>query len=208
MLSQYTRGIELNSLTLTWSRHRLGSFLFQRIQKDGKDSRFDTLKPYFFRFFNVWSIQGLWVFLTALPVYTLNSSEDTRPLTFVDLLGLCLWVFGFALEVTADRQKSEWRDNPVNKGRFITVGLWGLSRHPNYFGESTLWLGMFIVSTPILHGWQWICAISPIFVVLLLTKVSGVPLLEKKADEKWGDEEEYQKYKRETPIFIPKLPSM
>eukprot|EP01134_Creolimax_fragrantissima_P005712 CFRG5712T1 len=186
---------------------RLGTFLFGRILKESKDSRFDNLKPYFFRFFNVWSIQGLWVFLTALPVYTLNSSFADKPLGIIDVFGFSIWVLGFTLEVVADKQKSQFRKNPANKNRFIQHGLWSWSRHPNYFGEIVLWIGLFIVSSSILVGWQWICIVSPVFVVFLLTKVSGVPLLEKSADERWSNDEEYQRYKRSTSVLVPMPPA-
>ena len=86
--------------------------------------------------------------------------------------------------------KNLFRKDPANKEAFITSGLWSWSRHPNYFGEITLWTGIAIMAIPVLSGWQWVCLISPVFVTLLLTKVSGIPLLEKKAREKWGDDPE------------------
>ena len=121
------------------------------------------------------------------------------------VLGFVIWVLGFAIEVIADNQKSRFRENPGNKGMFIQSGLWSKSRHPNYFGEITLWVGIAIIALPVLHGWQWIALLSPVFVTILLTRVSGIPLLEKKADKKWGGQQDYEEYKKNTPVLIPKL---
>jgi steroid 5-alpha reductase family enzyme len=121
------------------------------------------------------------------------------------ILGFLVWAFGFAFEVVADSQKSCFNADPANKGKFIQTGLWSRSRHPNYFGEIVLWVGIAIIAIPVLQGWQWIAMISPLFVTLLLTRVSGVPLLEKKADKKWGGQEGYETYKKNTPVLIPRL---
>jgi steroid 5-alpha reductase family enzyme len=121
------------------------------------------------------------------------------------VVGFLMWVFGFAIEVSADAQKSRFNANPDNKGKFIQTGLWSRSRHPNYFGEIMLWVGIAVIALPVLHSWQWVALISPIFVTLLLTRVSGVPLLEKKADKKWGGQEDYEAYKKRTPTLIPRL---
>jgi len=105
----------------------------------------------------------------------------------------------------ADRQKGQFSADPANKGRFISTGLWAKSRHPNYFGEILLWIGVAIIALPVLQGWQWVALISPVFVALLITRVSGVPHLEKKADTKWGGQADYEAYKKNTPVLIPKL---
>ncbi len=121
-------------------------------------------------------------------------------------MGIVVWVAGFAIEVIADQQKSTFKRNPANAGRYITTGLWAWSRHPNYFGEITLWTGIAIIALPILEGWRWVTLISPVFVFLLLTRVSGIPMLEARGKKRWGDEEAYQAYTRNTPVLVPRPP--
>lgn len=198
------RSILMVVLVVIWAA-RLGFFLFRRIQKAGKDDRFDELKPNFFRFLNVWTIQGLWISLTLAAALVVITSTSRKELDLFALAGFVVWVIGFAIEVVADWQKSVFRENPENKGKFIQTGLWARSRHPNYFGEIVLWIGVMIIALPVLQGWQWVGLASPLFVILLLTRVSGIPLLEKKADEKWGGQEVYETYKKNTPVLIPRL---
>ena len=198
------RAILLSILVVVWAI-RLGTFLFGRIKKAGKDDRFDEIKPSFIRFLNVWTIQGLWVTFTMAAALVAITTTTRKELDLFAIVGFLVWIFGFAIEVVADSQKSRFSANPNNKGKFIQTGLWSRSRHPNYFGEIMLWVGVAIIALPVLHGWQWVALISPIFVTLLLTRVSGVPLLEKKADKKWGGQEEYESYKKRTPVLIPKL---
>ncbi len=198
------RSLLLAGLVVIWAV-RLGSFLFRRIQKAGKDDRFDELKPSFFRFLNVWTIQGLWVTFTAAAALVAITSANRKELDAFAMIGFLIWVLGFAIEVIADNQKTRFSADPANKGKFIQTGLWSRSRHPNYFGEILLWVGIAIIALPVLQGWQWIAMISPFFVTLLLTRVSGVPLLEKKANTKWGGQEEYENYKKKTPVLIPRL---
>ena len=198
------RSLLLASLVVIWAV-RLGSFLFRRIQKAGKDDRFDELKPSFFRFLNVWTIQGLWVTFTVAAALVAITTANRKELDVFAIVGFLIWALGFAIEVIADAQKSRFSANPENKGKFIQTGLWSRSRHPNYFGEIMLWAGVAIIALPVLQGWQWVAMISPLFVTLLLTRVSGVPLLEKKADKKWGGQEDYENYKKKTPVLIPRL---
>ncbi len=198
------RSILPAALVILWAL-RLGTFLFGRIQKAGKDDRFDELKPSFIRFLNVWTIQALWVTFTAAAALVAITSAHRKELDWFAILGALIWVLGFAIEVTADTQKSRFSANPQNKGQFIRTGLWSRSRHPNYFGEIVLWIGVAVIALPVLQGWQWVALISPIFVTLLLTRVSGIPLLEQKADKKWGGQAEYEEYKKRTPVLIPRL---
>ncbi len=201
-----TRAVIAAALVIVWAV-RLGSFLFRRIRKDGRDGRFDEIKVNPIRFFSAWTIQGLWVLLTAAAALAIITTSVREPLSWVGTIGIAIWLIGFAIEVVADQQKSAFKKDPSNAGRFISSGLWAWSRHPNYFGEITLWTGMAILALPILSGWQWVVMISPIFVTILLTKVSGIPMLERRADDRWGDEESYQRYKTRTPVLIPKPPS-
>lgn len=113
-------------------------------------------------------------------------------------------MIGFAIEVISDRQKSRFREE--NKEGFITSGLWSWSRHPNYFGEIVLWLGIAIIALPTLSGWQWATMISPIFVIVLLTKISGVRMLEVSGKKRWGTDEGYQAYLASTSVLIPLPP--
>ena len=198
------RSLLLAALVIAWAL-RLGTFLFRRVHKAGKDDRFDEIKPSFFRFLNVWTIQALWVTFTAAAALVAITTSVRKELDLFAIVGALVWVFGFAIEVAADSQKSRFNADPSNKGKFIQTGLWSRSRHPNYFGEIVLWIGIAIIALPVLQGWQWVALISPIFVTLLLTRVSGIPLLEKKADQKWGGQAEYEEYKKRTPVLIPRM---
>lgn len=186
---------------------RLGSFLFLRIRVDGNDSRFDKIKPDPMRFFTTWTLQGLWVFLTLAAVLVILTSQQTAAIGITSVIGITLWVIGFLIEVIADYQKRVFRKARARgeTGPFISSGLWAYSRHPNYFGEIVLWAGLAIAALPLMQGWQWIGLISPVFVFLLLTRVSGIPMLEQKADNQWGDDPAYQAYKTNTPALIPTL---
>lgn len=200
------RSVVLLVLVVVWAT-RLGTFLFNRIQKAGKDARFDDIKPSFLRFLSTWTLQGLWVTFTAAAALAAITTTNRRELGWFALIGFVIWVFGFAVEVLADAQKTAFRGDPENKGRFIDTGLWAWSRHPNYFGEIVLWIGVAVIALPVLRGCQWVSLISPVFVALLITRISGVPILEKRADEKWGGQEEYEAHKERTPVLIPRPPA-
>jgi steroid 5-alpha reductase family enzyme len=193
-------------MVLIWSL-RLATFLFRRISKAGKDSRFDSIKTRPVSFLMAWTIQGLWVLLTAAAALAVITGGNREPLGVVGYLGIAMWLAGFLLEVIADQQKSKFRADPANQGRFINVGLWAWSRHPNYFGEIVIWIGMAVIALPVLQGLQWATLISPVFVIFLLTKVSGIPMLEDKADERWGGQDDYEEYKRKTPVLVLKPPA-
>jgi steroid 5-alpha reductase family enzyme len=198
------RSILLLILVVVWAA-RLGSYLFRRIRRAGHDARFDEIKPSFLRFLNTWTLQGLWVSLTLAAALAAITTSVREALDVFAFVGLAVWVAGFAFEAVADLQKSRFRADPQNRGRFIAGGLWSRSRHPNYFGEIVLWVGVAIVAVPVLRGWQWITLISPVFVFLLLTRVSGVPLLEKASDAKWGGQDDYEAYKKRTPVLVPRV---
>ena len=199
------RAFLLACLVATWAL-RLGFFLFRRIAEDGGDGRFDHLKPEALRFLMVWTLQGLWVYLTVACALAAISATARVPLGWPAAVGCLLWSIGFSLEVIADRQKRAFRADPAMQGRFITSGLWAWSRHPNYFGEITLWFGVALVAAPALSGAQLFTLVSPVFVFVLLTRISGIPLLEARGKRRWGDDPEYQAYKARTPVLIPRRP--
>jgi len=198
-----TRSYVLLAIVLIWAA-RLGTYLFTRIRKAGKDDRFDAIKPSFIRFLNTWTLQGLWVSITLAAALAAITTSVRKGFGVLAIVGLVVWLMGFGLEATADFQKSRLRADPANQGTFIHTGVWAWSRHPNYFGEIALWVGVALIAVPVLHGWQWATLISPVFVFLLITRLSGVPMLEKKGDQKWGGQPDYEAYKERTPVLVPR----
>lgn len=186
---------------------RLGSFLAMRVHKAGSDGRFDEIKGSPVRFLQVWVIQGAWVSITAAAAWIAISTDaaNRAPVGWLTVVGIVVWVLGMVIEIVADAQKSAFRADPKNKDEFIRTGLWSRSRHPNYFGEIVIWVGVFVTAAPVLTGWQWVAVLSPLFVILLLTRVSGIPLLEARAEKKWGDRADYIEYRASTPALLPRL---
>ena len=182
---------------------RLGSFLFIRVKKAGSDGRFDLMKKDFWWFLMTWTIQGLWVFLTLAMALAAITSESKMAIDIFAVIGTLMWIFGFSIEVIADQQKTNFKDDPANKDSFITVGLWSWSRHPNYFGEMVLWIGIAIIAFPVLIGWQLVALISPIFVIFLLTRISGITMLESRGYKKWKDDPAYIDYLERTSVLVP-----
>lgn len=208
--SFHTRQLLMSGFTCLWAT-RLGTFLFQRIRRSGSDSRFDEIKGDPVKFFGAWMAQATWIALTAFPVYAVNSIPSSRnaPLGVSGVFGASLWASSFLFEVVADRQKSAWREERAQKvhdEKFITRGLWSLSRHPNYVGEVMMWTAQFLLAWRTLTPWMRVVAsLSPIMEYLLITKISGLPPLESKADKSWGDDPAYQAYKAKVPVFWPRL---
>lgn len=199
------RELIISVLVVIWSL-RLSFFLYFRIHRTGKDGRFDQLKTSPIRFLVPWTLQGLWVFLTMVVVIVINSQADSAPpLGIWDAVGLFVWVLGFGIETIADQQKTAFNTEPTNQGKWIESGLWSYSRHPNYLGEILLWTGIAFFGISCFTGLERVAWISPIFIYILLTKVSGTPILDKRALEKWGDNPLYQKYRENTPALIPRL---
>ena len=199
------RSLLIAMLVAVWAL-RLGTFLFVRVNRAGHDRRFNQIKHSFSTFFLTWTLQGLWVSLTLACALAAMTSINTVSLGPYAVVGVMLWLFGFAIEVVADRQKSAFRAVDGNQNRFITTGLWAWSRHPNYFGEIVLWLGITLIAIPVLSGWQHLTLISPLFVYLLLTRISGVRMLERRADRDWGEDADYQAYRTRTSELLLRPP--
>ena len=201
-----TLGLDLRStiiglMIVIWAL-RLSSFLFLRVKKAGEDVRFKEIKKSFSRFLLAFTLQGFWVFMCTFPALIVLTSSNFEVDIFL-ILGSSLWLFGFLYEVIADKQKSNFNIN--NKGKFISSGLWSLSRHPNYFGEITLWTGITIISITVLSGFQYLALLTPLFIFRLLNNISGVNLLEDIGNKRWGSEKDYQTYIKKTPKFFPKI---
>jgi steroid 5-alpha reductase family enzyme len=199
-------------LTIIWAV-RLGFYLFSRINKTKVDHRFDDMRDVPLKFAKFWILQAVAVVLILLPVAAsvtpAAASAAALPVTsrafgIFELLGILMWLKGFYFEVVADAQKSAFKN--AGKPGVITTGLWKYSRHPNYFGETLLWWGLFVYIIPVLHGALWLTILGPVFITVLLLFVSGIPLLEKSADAKYGADPAYQDYKRRTSLFVPWLP--
>jgi len=202
-------GINVANLTIAifiiiWAI-RLSSFLFLRISKDGEDKRFRSIKPNLTQFFMTWTLQGMWVSLCSMCALTAINTGRLEVMNIFFIIGACLFIIGLYIEIKADNQKSRFRSIPENRDRFITDGLWSKSRHPNYFGEVLLWSGIAVMSVSALEGLQYITLISPIFTYLLLVHVSGIRMLEARANIKWGQDPEYKNYIENTPMLFPKL---
>lgn len=202
--SNTVESINLGSLALStfiiiWSL-RLGTFLFLRIKKAGKDRRFNQIKKSFSWFFMTFSISGMWV--TICSICALTGVANGIIFSSITIIGIVIFLIGFTIEIIADSQKTKFRAKDGNKDKFISSGLWKYSRHPNYLGEIILWLGISLISLSSLEGFQYVTLISPIFTYLLLVNVSGINLLEKSGDKKWGKLESYKKYKEKTPRLI------
>ena len=199
------RSLVIAAAIAVWAL-RLGPFLFLRVRRDGEDRRFRQIKPNFPVFLMTWTLQGLWVSLTAAAALAALLASESTPPDWTLAAGLALWTFGFLLEVTADAQKTRFRAVPENRDRYITSGLWAWSRHPNYFGEIVLWVGIAVIAAPALEAWQLATLVSPVFVWLLLTRISGVRMLEARANRRWRDDPGYRDYVRRTNTLLPRPP--
>ena len=184
---------------------RLGSFLFMRIHRSGEDRRFRTIKVNFTRFLMTWTLQGMWVSMCLLCVLTALSSYSGVVMNSIFFIGLTVFILGLSIEIISDNQKTVFRRNIENKDKFITTGLWSLSRHPNYLGEILLWTGIAVMSISSLQGLQYLTLISPIFVYILLVYISGIRMLEDQAKKKWGHLDSYKEYIKNTPRLFLKI---
>lgn len=191
--------LALSTFIIIWSL-RLGTFLFLRIKKAGKDRRFNEIKKSFSWFFMTFSLSGMWV--TICSICALTGIANGIIFSSTTIIGIIIFIIGFTIEIIADSQKTKFRAMDDNKDKFISIGLWKYSRHPNYLGEIILWLGISLISFSSLEGLQYITLISPIFTYLLLVNVSGINLLEKSGEKKWGHLDSYKSYKENTPRLI------
>ncbi len=182
---------------------RLAGYLFARILIIKKDYRFDGVREHFWQFAKFWLLQALSVWVILLPILALLVWGPENPTTLMMPLGLLIWAVGLGIETTADIQKFMFKLRPENGGRWTDIGLWKKARHPNYFGEMTVWWGLFLYSAGALSGWQWLTVIGPVFITGLLLFVTGVPPLEKSYQKRFGKNKDYQAYKRSTRLLVP-----
>ena len=140
------------------------------------------------------------VFVIMIPALLFLSSD--AEVTAISYLGLVVWIFGLFVETVADIQKFNFSKR--GKGKWIASGLWKYSRHPNYFGEILCWVGIYLFTFSSLSvAGKFLGLLSPVFISFLLIFVSGIPILEKYADKKWGKDKEYRRYKKRTSVLIP-----
>jgi steroid 5-alpha reductase family enzyme len=184
---------------------RLGTYLLIRIWKTGKDKRFDDMRENFFKFLRFWFLQGITVWVVMIPgTYFLNGSFSSDYIW--PIIGGGLFLVGLLIETFADMQKYKFINNPENSGKWIESGLWSISRHPNYLGEITVWVGLYLFVMPSLAGLSVLIGlIGPLFIAGMIGFVSGIPILEKGADKRWGENPKYQEYKRKTGVLFPKI---
>lgn len=198
------RGLLLSALVLVWGI-RLALHIHNRNRGRGEDPRYRKWREEWGRWFvlrsflQVFLLQGFLLLLVALPVMYANAAPDV-PLGWLDLLGLALWLSGFCFEAVGDWQLLRFIRDPRNKGKLMTTGLWRYTRHPNYFGEVTLWWGIWLMALPLPGGWMTV--IGPLTVTILILKVSGIPMLEKPYEGR----ADYEEYKRRTSSFFPMPP--
>jgi len=150
-------------------------------------------------YFQIFILQGIIMFIVVYPIVVI-ACAPLRPIGLIEATGSIIWLIGFYFEAVADWQLYRFKKDPDNKGKIITSGLWQYSRHPNYFGEVVMWWGIFLLALPVHLGWT--AVISPLLITYLITKVSGVPLLERK----YTGNVQFERYKQRTNIFIPWFP--
>lgn len=198
------RRMLVSALILVWGL-RLAIYIYYRNRGKKEDFRYakwreDWGKNWMIRsYLQVFLLQGFFLLTIVYPLF-LYGKEQTQALSWLDIAGTLIWLTGFFFEAVGDYQLSKFKQNPTNKGKIMDIGLWRYTRHPNYFGESAMWWGIFLITLNTSHG---IYAIfSPIIITTLLLRVSGVPLLEKK----YADNPEYREYVRKTSSFVPWFP--
>jgi len=201
MSSYLPQQILITTLITLWAI-RLIAYVYMRY--DGKDPRFTTWK---WQGMQTLGINIIWVFgqiimitIMSYPSKLVNTYNIPHALSLWELLGLAVWVLGFYLEAVSDYQLFTFRRNPANTGRVMKSGLWRYSRHPNYFGETAMWHGIFFIALAIPGG--IFAIIAPLTITFFLVFITGIPMLEKAM----ANSREYQEYKRTTSMFIPWWP--
>lgn len=173
-----------------------------RILRVGKDKRFDDLRSSFIKFGKFWIGQACTSWVLMLPL-TLALYKGGI-IGFAAILGIVLWFVGLTIEAIADYQKFAFKQTYTNKNIWIQSGVWKYSRHPNYFGEILVWVGIYIYCATSLTLLEKVLGLSsPGLITAVLLFVSGVPILERAADRRWGDVAAYRLYKRNSRLLMP-----
>lgn len=188
--------IILLSMVSLWAM-RLGGFLFYRIYKMGRDTRFDEFRSSKSGFLKFWLLQSISIWIIALPVMNGLAVIDLK-IVFPAIL---IWASGWIIESVADWQKFIFKNS--GEFGFIQSGLYSKVRHPNYLGEILVWIGIFWYVAPSLDGWMWWSVLSPLWVIILLIRVSGIPLIEKANINKYKSNPAFQNYVQRTWRLIP-----
>lgn len=196
--------ILLVGMILLWAL-RLGVYLVVRIWRTGRDKRFDGKREQPLAFLQFWLLQAVAAWIILLPTTISLASEGRSGDASWQSIGLIIYAMGMYFETVADWQKFVFKQTKANRDKLIMSGLWRLSRHPNYFGEICVWIGVFVYCSSILRGWEWLSVVSPLLITYLLVYVSGIPPLEKKYREKYGKDKDYQLYRNRTNLLIPRL---
>jgi steroid 5-alpha reductase family enzyme len=201
-----SRQILVSILILLWGI-RLSIYIFSRNKGKQEDSRYAKWRKEWGKhwlihsYLQVFILQGLFMLTIVYPVIFLHNKQ-ANSLNWLDLAGVIIWLTGFIFESVADYQKNKFKQIPGNSHKLMDTGLWKLSRHPNYFGESLMWWGVFLVVLNVQHG--ILAVFSPVMITFLLTKVSGIPLIEKQHK----DDPVYQDYIKRTSAFLPWKPKI
>ena len=191
---------------------RLALYLFARVVKEGKDARFDGTRDKFFKFMMFWILQCITVWAISIPFTVMFSRPLSPGLGWQDILGIIIWAIGFLIETVADQQKFSFKNAPGNKSKMCTVGLWSISRHPNYFGESLCWWGLWSMATstfgPNFNDYLYFTVLSPLYVMTILLFLSGIPTLEEPWNKKYGKDADFRFYKKSVPPFVVFIPAL
>ncbi len=192
-------------LTTIWGT-RLAFHIYLRLVNNTEDPRYLAWRQewgkYFYlrSYFQVFLLQGFLMYLISLSIISATYSTQTSPSTTL-VLGIAVWLIGFYFEHYGDKQLKDFLSNPANRGRIMTEGLWKYTRHPNYFGEVTMWWGIFTI---VFNSNTWFSVLSPLTITTLILFVSGVPMLEKR----YQGRPDFEEYKKRTSAFFPWFPKV